>query len=285
MSFAALERSIKAFMAHPAQQHGVSDDKPLVFAALPIIEEAYVPPPASVARAGGVHKKSAAESSSSSSGAVDQAALDPAAAVYKIPEFAGLGVAFRSSSETALTETEMEYVVTCVKHVFEKHVVLQFSVLNTIDDQRLKDVRVNVDVADSDGYTVETTVPAAIARYGEKAHCFVCLSRNGDPATSTVNCELHFKVVQVDPATGQVTHPPPPHTHSNTSSIIRASRILSITSSHISTLGHPILLAYTPLLSFTPLAHTCTPLSLTPPPTLNPPLTLPPSHSPPPPHT
>ena len=205
MSFAALERSIKAFMAHPAQQHGVSDDKPLVFTALPIIEEAYVPPPASVARAGGVHKKSTAETSSSSSGAVDQAALDPAAAVYKIPEFSGLGVAFRSTTETALTETEMEYVVTCVKHVFEKHVVLQFSVLNTIDDQRLKDVRVNVDVADSEGYTVETTVPAAIARYGEKAHCFVCLSRNGDPATSTINCELHFKVVQVDPATGEVT--------------------------------------------------------------------------------
>ena len=35
----------------------------------------------------------------------------------------------------------MEYVVTCVKHLFANHVVLQFSVLNTVDDQRLRDVR------------------------------------------------------------------------------------------------------------------------------------------------
>jgi len=203
MSFAALERSIKAFMAHPAQQAGVSDDKPLTFTALPIIEEAYVPPPASVARAGGVHKKAAEAAASSSGAGADPVSADPAAAVYKIPEFAGLGVAFRSSGETALTETEMEYVVTCVKHVFEKHVVLQFSILNTIDDQRLKDVRVDVDVSDSEVYAVESVVPAPVARYGEKAHCFVSLSRNGDPATTTVACELHFKVVQVDPQTGQ----------------------------------------------------------------------------------
>ena len=203
MSFAALERSIKAFMSHPAQQAGLSDDKPLTFTSLPIIEEAYVPPPASVARSGGVHKKNA-EAAASSSGAGAEASHDPAAAVYKVPEFAGLGVAFRSSAETALTETEMEYVVTCVKHVFEKHVVLQFSILNTIDDQRLKDVRVDVDVSDSEVFAVEKVVPAPLCRYGETGHCFVCLARNGDPATLTVNCELHFKVVQVDPATGQV---------------------------------------------------------------------------------
>ena len=35
----------------------------------------------------------------------------------------------------------MEYVVTCVKHLFANHVVLQFSVLNTVDDQRLREVR------------------------------------------------------------------------------------------------------------------------------------------------
>ena len=41
----------------------------------------------------------------------------------------------------AIEQTEMEYVVTCVKHLFANHVVLQFSVLNTVDDQRLRDVR------------------------------------------------------------------------------------------------------------------------------------------------
>jgi coatomer protein complex subunit gamma len=114
-------------------------------------------------------------------------------------------MAFRSSQENALTETEMEYVVTCVKHVFVNHVVLQFSVLNTIDDQRLKDVRVDVEVSDPDAYTVLEVITAPTARYGERTNCFVSLARTGDPSSVTISCELHFKVIQVDPATGSIS--------------------------------------------------------------------------------
>ena len=57
--------------------------------------------------------------------------------LFVFSQFVPLGRAFNSSKEVALTETEMEYVVTCVKHVFESHIVLQFSVLNTIDDQQV----------------------------------------------------------------------------------------------------------------------------------------------------
>ena len=60
----------------------------------------------------------------------------------------------------------MEYVVTCTKHLFANHVVLQFSILNTIDDQRLKDVRVDVDVSDPEVYTIQSVVTAPVARYG-----------------------------------------------------------------------------------------------------------------------
>ena len=43
-----------------------------------------------------------------------------------IPEFAQLGPLFRSSDKpTELTESETEYVVNCVKHVFSKHIVFQ----------------------------------------------------------------------------------------------------------------------------------------------------------------
>ena len=41
-----------------------------------------------------------------------------------------------------LTESETEYVVTCTKHIFEAHLVLEFSITNTINDQMLKDVMV-----------------------------------------------------------------------------------------------------------------------------------------------
>lgn len=44
----------------------------------------------------------------------------------KIPELAKLGPVFKSSiKEVELTESEMEYVVGCVKHVFAKHIVFQ----------------------------------------------------------------------------------------------------------------------------------------------------------------
>ena len=43
-----------------------------------------------------------------------------------IPQFARLGPLFKSSEKPVeLTETETEYVVRCVKHVFPKHVVFQ----------------------------------------------------------------------------------------------------------------------------------------------------------------
>ena len=59
-----------------------------------------------------------------------------------LPEFAALGRIFRSTAPVNLTESETEYVVTCTKHIFEAHLVLEFSITNTINDQMLKDVMV-----------------------------------------------------------------------------------------------------------------------------------------------
>mmetsp|Transcript_15685 Transcript_15685/g.15818 ORF Transcript_15685/g.15818 Transcript_15685/m.15818 type:complete len:926 (+) Transcript_15685:91-2868(+) len=191
MTFTALERSVRAFQQHPVY------DKAITFASLPIIEDTYVPAAASSVRGGGKKKPAAGTEARVET-------VDPAAAVYRIPELSSYGRAFRSSTETPLTETEMEYVVSCVKHIFADHVVLQFSVLNTIDDQRLKDVSVEVEADDPDVYEVLHTVPALLARYGEQSNCFVAISRTGDPAPCTFKCALHFHVVQVDPNTGEV---------------------------------------------------------------------------------
>ncbi len=57
-----------------------------------------------------------------------------AEALYKVPQFAKLGPLFRSSKSVRLTESESEYVVTCVKHIFSEHVVFQFTCTNTLDD-------------------------------------------------------------------------------------------------------------------------------------------------------
>lgn len=50
------------------------------------------------------------------------------AILASIPQFASYGVLFNSSKPVELTESELEYVVTCVKHVFPEHIVLQVSV-------------------------------------------------------------------------------------------------------------------------------------------------------------
>merc|ERR1711988_990093 len=97
----------------------------------------------------------------------------------------------------------MEYVVTCTKHIFETHVILQFSVLNTIDDQKLQNVMVNVEV-DEVAYVVEKIIPAPFARYGEPSCCYVCLSKVGDPLPCSMSCELRFKVIQIDPTSGDI---------------------------------------------------------------------------------
>ena len=61
------------------------------------------------------------------------------------PEMAFLGPLFKSSSPIELTETEAEYYVQCIKHVFESHIVLQFDCTNTLIDQLLEQVSVNVE--------------------------------------------------------------------------------------------------------------------------------------------
>jgi len=46
-----------------------------------------------------------------------------------IPQIAKLGTVFKSSPPMELTESETEYVVRCVKHVFPQHIVFQVGVL------------------------------------------------------------------------------------------------------------------------------------------------------------
>ena len=48
-----------------------------------------------------------------------------AKAMSDIPQLAQLGQLFKSSSPVSLTETEEEYQINCIKHVFPRHLVIQ----------------------------------------------------------------------------------------------------------------------------------------------------------------
>lgn len=204
MSFTALDRSVRAYLAHPMSN---TDSRPITIASLPLVEETYSHEASAKAAQASSRSIASAVKTQKAKASEDPVNVDPAAALYKIPEFAHLGRAFRSSGETPLTESEMEYVVSVVKHIFENHIVLQFSVVNTIDDQMLKDVIVACEVAEDEGYTVESEIKAPTAKYGDRATCYVCLARSeevGAGAPTTIGCELKFRVVQVDPNSGEI---------------------------------------------------------------------------------
>ena len=174
--------------------------EPMTFSNLPIVEDS----PVEETTTDEFGVEGDVDDQIMNSDAPAQEKADPAAAVYAIPELASLGRAFRSSNPVPLTETETEYVVSCIKHIFESHVVLQFNVQNTIDDQRLENVSVMLE-NDGDLFEVTGEIPAETIKYGETASCFTILQRNDSAPieTNEFTCTLHFNVVQVDPGTGE----------------------------------------------------------------------------------
>lgn len=103
-----------------------------------------------------------------------------ARARLQIPEFADLGPLFRSSKPVQLTEAEVEYVVACTKHVFAEHVVLQFKVTNTVNDQLLSNVSVGFAMDPDDVWQVHSVVVLKELAYGKTGSCYVCLKHVGD---------------------------------------------------------------------------------------------------------
>ena len=97
------------------------------------------------------------------------------------------------------------YLVRVVKHIFKDHVVLQFNVTNTLNDQLLTDVQVVLEEQDADMWEVQAVVPAPRVPFDVTKQTFVCLRRPADegyPSTPFTS-ELRFKVQDVDPATGE----------------------------------------------------------------------------------
>jgi len=198
MSFDKLERSMTAYMNTPASM-GCGDE--ITFDALPIVEDTAE----EIAVAMGASSDEFDDMNGFDTTAKKKEIVDPASVIYGIPELAELGRAFRSSPPIMLTEDETEYVVQCTKHIFQNHVVLQFNVQNTIEEQRLDNVTVLIDDSVSEIFTASGEIATDGIRYGDNKNCFTVLERNPDiPLTaSSFTCELRFTVVEVDPATGE----------------------------------------------------------------------------------
>uniref|UniRef100_A0A8C4WZ35 Coatomer subunit gamma n=1 Tax=Eptatretus burgeri TaxID=7764 RepID=A0A8C4WZ35_EPTBU len=120
-----------------------------------------------------------------------------------IPELQAFGPLFKSSAAAQLTESETEYVVRCVRHTFRQHLVFQFDCTNTLNDQILE--RVLVQMEPSEAYEVISYQPAASLSYNQPGvtYTLVALPENDPSSVScTFSCTMKFVVKDCDPNTG-----------------------------------------------------------------------------------
>uniref|UniRef100_A0A8I5ZY43 Coatomer subunit gamma n=1 Tax=Rattus norvegicus TaxID=10116 RepID=A0A8I5ZY43_RAT len=123
-----------------------------------------------------------------------------------VPEFQGLGPLFKSSPEpVALTESETEYVIRCTKHTFSDHLVFQFDCTNTLNDQTLENVTVQMEPTEA--YEVLSYVPVRSLPYNQPGTCYTLVALPKEDPTAvacTFSCVMKFTVKDCDPNTGEI---------------------------------------------------------------------------------
>lgn len=120
-----------------------------------------------------------------------------------ISAFEDFGSLFKSSKQMSLTESETEYKVSYIKHTYENHCVLQFNLLNTLNDQVLENVRVLVapNELDEDDCIF---VPAPEMKYDVPAVAYTAFEIDAADPSAVLEIKLDFVVKDMDPDTGDV---------------------------------------------------------------------------------
>jgi len=122
-----------------------------------------------------------------------------------VQQLAHVGKLFKSSALLQLTENETEYRVTCLKHVFENHIVFQMNCENTVREQELENVTVLME-PESDDFSEEVNLSLdRIPHENEGAGvAYVCM-RKAKPLTGgRLLNTLKFSARERDPSTGEL---------------------------------------------------------------------------------
>jgi coatomer subunit gamma len=127
----------------------------------------------------------------------------------RIPEIEGFGPVLKSSQTVALTESETEYVVSAVKHIFKDHFVVQYDIKNTLPNTVLDEVTVAATPAEEEeepSLEEEFIIPAARLATNEPGLVYVAFKKLGGehsfPITSFTNV-LRFTMKEIDPMSGE----------------------------------------------------------------------------------
>ncbi|KIJ66406.1 hypothetical protein HYDPIDRAFT_86985 [Hydnomerulius pinastri MD-312] len=125
----------------------------------------------------------------------------------EITEIAEFGPVLNSSVKPVqLTESETEYQVTCVKHIFKEHIVFQFNVSNTLPDTVLEDVSVLMQLQTESGLTEDFIMPvASLTASTSPSIVYVSFTRDSpeEYVTASFQCILKFISKELDPSTGE----------------------------------------------------------------------------------
>ncbi|KZV65596.1 Coatomer, gamma subunit [Peniophora sp. CONT] len=137
----------------------------------------------------------------------EQTASAYASTLAEVPEFANYGTVLNSSSKPAqLTESETEYQVSVVKHVFAEHIVFQFNVSNTLPDTVLEQIAVVMAPSEGAGLTEDfiLTLPSLSAA-SSPGIVYVSFTRDEPESfpVASFGCVLKFISKEVDPSTGE----------------------------------------------------------------------------------
>ncbi|KDQ63194.1 hypothetical protein JAAARDRAFT_53417 [Jaapia argillacea MUCL 33604] len=123
-----------------------------------------------------------------------------------VPELSSYGAVLSSSPKPSpLTESETEYQVSCVKHIFREHIVFQLNVSNTLPDTILEQVSVIMQPSSDSGLTEDFIIPLPSLSASTPGVIYVSFTRDSPEefAMASFQCVLKFISKEVDPTTGE----------------------------------------------------------------------------------
>lgn len=116
-----------------------------------------------------------------------------------LPGIESIGPLFKSCEPVELSESGTEYRVRCIKHVFARHLLLQFECLNTLCDRILQNVHIVLVLAPGYYLLAETTCEQL--KYDKEGNIFLLLEFPKKPQETpgSFRIVLEFAVSNCDP--------------------------------------------------------------------------------------
>lgn len=127
---------------------------------------------------------------------VDQIAL--------VPGVESFGPIFKTNEPVELTEPETEYRVRCIKHVFPKHLLLQFECTNTLTDIILENAYVVLDHPHAYKLLCKTVCPRLGYNTSGNMFCVLELPEISSSGSTVINATMQFSARDCDATTGEV---------------------------------------------------------------------------------